>query len=252
VAKAVYRYKSTVRSVKRYPEFEEYFVHYPLKESKYSSHYYFQRLTGTNQNVLDVGCGEGFMASKIAAQGNRVFGVDVLPKPQCADVFDQYISASLHHGFGDALEQFGARRFDKILLMDVIEHLIEPEKLLRDCRALLKPTGELLVSVPNIANVTVRLALALGRFNYAERGILDKTHLRFFTRKTARRILGETGFEVVKEKMTVMPLELVLGLSSRNPVMRLITGALAFLTRLLPGLLGYQTVLVARAKRGSI
>jgi SAM-dependent methyltransferase len=163
-------------------------------------------------------------------------------------VFDRYISASLHDGFGDAMEQLDRHRFDKILLMDVLEHLVDPESLLRDCRKLLKPNGELLVSVPNIANLTVRLALAFGQFNYAERGILDKTHLRFFTRKTARRMLAGNGFEIVKEKMTVMPLELVLGLAAANPLMRMITGTLAILTALAPGLLGYQTVLVARSK----
>ncbi len=251
ITRAVRRYKSTIRSFKRHPEFQEYFVHYPLKESKYSSHYYFERLTGTNQDVLEVGCGEGFMASKIAAQGNRIVGVDVLPAPKLAGVFDEYVSASLHHGLGDAMVQLDRHRFDKILLMEVLEHLVDPESLLQDCRTLLKPNGELLISVPNIANLTVRLALAFGRFHYADRGILDKTHLRFFTRKTARHMISCNGFEIVKEHMTVMPLELVLGLAATNPLMRLVTGMLAFFTAIMPGLLGYQMVYVARAKQGA-
>jgi len=248
VSRAVRRYQATVRSVKRHPEFQEYFVHYPLKESKYSSHYYFERLTGTNQDVLDIGCGEGFMAAKIAAQGNRVVGIDALPRPAREDVFESYISTDLSQGLGDAVRQLAGKQFDRVLLMDVLEHLMKPEQLLQDCRGLLKPTGQLLVSVPNVANLTVRLSLALGQFNYAERGILDKTHLRFFTRKTARQLLEANGFEVVQQKMTVVPLELILGLSTKNPLMRFMTSALAFTTALLPGLLGYQTVLVARAK----
>jgi hypothetical protein len=113
----------------------------------------------------------------------------------------------------------------------------------------LKHSGLILVSVPNVANVTVRMGLLFGKFNYAERGILDRSHLRFYTRKTARRLLAAIGFEVVKEKMTVMPMELVLGLAPRGRIMKLISGVLAFFTAAMPGLLGYQTVLVARAKK---
>lgn len=248
VARAVRRYKATVRSVTRYPEFQEYFVHYPLKESKHSSHHHFQSLTGANHDVLDVGCGEGFMAEKLAAHGNRVVGIDNLDRPQNAAAFETYVKADLSHGLSCAAEHLRGRKFDKVLLMDVLEHLVEPEKVLRGCRGFLKNSGRLLISVPNVANITVRAQLALGTFNYAERGILDKTHLRFFTRKTARRLLEENGFEVVQEKATVMPVELVLGLSARNPLMRCLNAALALATAVMPGLLGYQIVLVARAK----
>src|SRR5262249_39702773 len=130
--------------------------------------------------------------------------------------------------------------FDKILLMDVLEHLPHPERVLEACRELLTPQGTVLVSVPNVANITVRLALLFGRFNYTERGILDRTHLRFYTRRTARRFLESCGFRVVRETMTVMPLELALGVSANNPVMRLATAVLNFFTRIFPGLLGYQ------------
>ena len=188
VVRSVRRYWSTVRSVTRQPEYQEYFVHYPIKESKYSSHYYFQRLAGCKQDVLDIGCGEGFMAEKIAASENSMTGIDVLDRPAKAEVFEQYIQADLTYGLGDAVEQLSGKRFDKILLMDVLEHLVNSERVLQEARELLKSSGRLLVSVPNIANITVRLLLVFGAFNYTERGILDKTHLRFFTRKTARRI----------------------------------------------------------------
>jgi 2-polyprenyl-3-methyl-5-hydroxy-6-metoxy-1,4-benzoquinol methylase len=247
VVRSVRRYRSTVRSVTRHPEYQEYFVNYPFKESRYSSHYYFQRLTASSQAVLDIGCGEGFMAEKLVERGNRVTGIDRLDRPRKTDLFEQYISADLSHGLGGAVEQLRGKKFDKILLMDVLEHLVEPEKLLQDVRPLLKSSGQLLVSVPNIANVTIRLALAFGSFKYTERGILDKTHLRWFTRKTAHRILEANGYEVLDQKMTVMPVELVLGLSPRNPFMRFATGLLALLTAIMPSLLGYQTVLVARA-----
>jgi hypothetical protein len=105
-----------------------------------------------------------------------------------------------------------------------------------------------IVSVPNVANVTVRLALLLGRFTYTERGILDRTHLRFFTRRTARRFLEENGCDVLECRATVMPLELVLGLSPGNPLMRALNTALGAATRMFPGLLGYQFVFVVRPR----
>jgi len=248
VVRAVWRYKSTIHSGRAYPEFREYFIHYPLKESKYSSHYYFEQMVGRNQAVLDIGCGEGFMAERIAAQSNRVAGVDILPRPRLAEVFEQYVSADLSHGLGEAMGKLGGRKFDKVLLMDLLEHLPRPENLLAECRRLLAPGGSLLISVPNVANITVRLALLFGRFEYAPRGILDRTHLRFFTRRSARRLIEECGFEVVREETTVMPVELALGVSPANRAMKLANRVLHVATRLLPGLLGYQFVFVARPR----
>jgi hypothetical protein len=116
---------------------------------------------------------------------------------------------------------------------------------------LLTPQGLLLVSVPNVANITVRLSLLFGRFEYAERGILDKTHVRFYTRKSARRLLQLAGYKIVAEKVTVMPIELMLGLPADNPLMLVINSVLAVWTRLLPRLLGYQFLFSVRSHMGS-
>jgi hypothetical protein len=85
--------------------------------------------------------------------------------------------------------------------------------------------------------------LLSGRFDYTDRGILDRTHLRFFTRKTARALLREAGYQILEEKLTVIPIELVLGLSPENVLCRVLTRCLSFITRLMPGLFGYQIVL---------
>jgi 2-polyprenyl-3-methyl-5-hydroxy-6-metoxy-1,4-benzoquinol methylase len=248
VARAVRRYKASARSVKRYPEFEEYFIHYPFKEGKYSSHSYFQELVGVNEDVLDVGCGEGFLASKLAERNNRVTGIDVIPAPRFRDAFTRYVCADVSEGLGALSAAGEAARFDKILLMDVLEHLPKPEALLAACVPLLRDGGQLVVSVPNVANVTVRAALLAGRFEYAERGILDRTHLRFFTRRSARRLLAQCGLEILKERVTVMPIELVLGVPPKHPIMKGLTAMLASLTRLFPRLLGYQFVFAVRPR----
>ncbi len=248
VAKSVYRYRKTIYSGTRYPEYQEYWVHYPLKESSFSSHYYMWRNVGRDQRILDVGCGEGFLAAKVADQGNRVTGVDNIPLPKYAEKLDQYFQCDLAAGIEPVVERMGDKKFDRILLLDVLEHLPEPEKILKSCRELLAPRGTILVSLPNVANITVRLKLLLGIFSYTDRGILDRTHLRFFTRKTARRMLRECGYSIAAERMTVMPVELAMGLPASNPLMRLLTFALACFTRVLPGLLGYQSFFVARKK----
>jgi 2-polyprenyl-3-methyl-5-hydroxy-6-metoxy-1,4-benzoquinol methylase len=246
VARSVARYHRTVRSLDKAPEYEEYFVHYPLKESKYSSHYYFMQLVGNGNSVLDIGCGEGFFAARIAQKGNRVVGIDQLPTAKCADQMQQYISADLDRGLAEAQAQLEGQRFDRVLLQDVLEHLRAPEDLLRDCRPLLKPHGLLLVSVPNVANIFVRLSLLFGRFEYAQRGILDKTHVRFFTRRSARMMLEQQGYTVIGERATVIPIELAFGASAKNPLMRLMNRTLAMLTRIWPGLFGYQMIFMVR------
>jgi 2-polyprenyl-3-methyl-5-hydroxy-6-metoxy-1,4-benzoquinol methylase len=252
VFRAVYRYNQTKRSVGKYPEYEEYFVHYPVKHSTYSSHHFARTAVVTNEDVLDVGCGRGVLDEEIAARGNRVVGIDNIPPSQVSKALDRYIVTDLQKdGLDPDSEQLAGRQFDKILLLDVIEHLPDPAAILRACQKLLRPGGQLIVSVPNVANISVRLMLLLGRFDYMERGILDRTHLRFFTRRTIRSLLQAEGFSVVRHRMTVIPLEVIVSLSLRNPIMKLMHGTLIVLTRLLPGLLGYQSFIAAVRQRPS-
>ena len=248
VMRAVRRYRKTCRSVLRAPEFAEYFVHYPLKRSRRSSHYYAQHLVGREQNVLDIGCGVGYFAAILKESGNRVTGVDALPHTAEHGVLEEYFAVDLIESGGALPRELSSRRFDCVLLLDVLEHLHRPEHLLAEARDLLGEHGRLIVSLPNVANITVRLALLFGRFNYGERGILDRTHLRFFTRKTARRMLEENGCEVLETKITVMPLELILGWDPSSPAMRAVNAVLGFFTALCPTLLGYQFVFLARRR----
>ena len=248
VARAVRRYKQTCRSLRCFPEFREYFVHYPIKHSKFSSHFYARNMTGTNQDVLDIGAGEGFFAAELAKAGNRVSGVDNRAKPRESSPFEQYFTADLEEGIQPVIQQLNNKRFDRVLLLDVLEHLRNPDRILDECREVLKREGLLIVSLPNIANIVVRLMLLFGRFDYTERGLLDKTHLRFFTRKTARRMLEAAGYTIVEQKQTVIPLELVVGWSPENVVMQVLNRILALATWIMPGLLGYQLMYVAQQR----
>lgn len=251
VFKAVRRYSLTRRSIQCYPEFQEYFVHYPIKHGKYSSHYYAQQMVGRNHEVLDVGCGEGFFAAELVKQGNRVTGIDALPTACESPALAEYYSADLDRGLDGVIEQLRGKRFDRVLLLDILEHLQRPERIVEQCHRLVAEDGQVIVSVPNIANISVRLMLLFGQFNYTERGILDKTHQRFFTRKTARQFLTKAGYRIVGEKMTVIPLELTLGLSPKGMVFRALNAVLGAFTKMMPGLLGYQVMLVAQSRRGA-
>jgi hypothetical protein len=78
----------------------------------------------------------------------------------------------------------------------VLEHLVNPEQVLRQVRELLSPGGRVLVCVPNIAHLRIRLKLLFGRFEYESTGIMDMTHLRFYTYSTARRLIESAGFRI--------------------------------------------------------
>jgi len=242
----VRRYKQTVRSARAAPEFREYFVHYPVKEARDSSHDFARRFVGTGHDVLDVACGEGFLAEQLKAIGNRVTGVDARPAPARPEAFEAYIQQTIGADFQGVIDQLGGRTFDRVLLLDVLEHLENPAQVLRDCARVLRPSGRLIVSLPNVANLTVRLGLLFGRFNYADRGVLDRTHRHFYTWRSARRLLEDAGWVVELQRATVMPIELVTGWSQSNVFMRAAAPILRATTRALPRFLGYQVVLVAR------
>ncbi|MBX9602774.1 MAG: methyltransferase domain-containing protein [Bryobacteraceae bacterium] len=247
VVRAVHRYRQTRNSVQSHPEFEEYFVNYSLKKSRYSSHSIAQRLVGLNDQVLDIGCGDAYFASELKAEGNRhITGADFLAEPRNASVLEQYFQADLDNGAPRLREALRGKTFDSVLLLDVIEHLRLPEELLKCAREWVKPDGRVILSAPNVAHLWMRLHLLFGKFEYSSRGILDSTHLRFYTRRTLKELARRCGFEIVREEATVVPLELVTGLSSENPAMRVLNGISAALAWLWPSMFGYQTILVLK------
>ena len=224
ILRSVYRYDRTRRSIKRWAEFEEYYVPVRVKTSTHSSHDFARLAVGRNQDVLDIGFGDETFAEELRGSGNRV---------TCAGA--------------RSMDWTPQERFDKVLLLDVLEHVADPQALLLRAKETLKPNGRLLISTPNVANLTVRLMLLFGKFEYQDRGILDRTHLRFFTRKSIRALAERCGMVVERARMTVIPLEVVLG--SPRWLVRVLHGILIVATALLPGLFGYQTFLIAQRRK---
>jgi SAM-dependent methyltransferase len=137
------------------------------------------------------------------------------------------------------------RGYQAMLAADSLEHLTDPARMLAMIHQALPPGGPLLVSVPNIANFYVRLNLLVGRFPYADRGLFDRSHRVFFTRRWLRQLLAQTGFRIEREAVSTIPLPLAL---PRFPgwLLALLLVPLAGLTRLMPTLLGYQLLVLAR------
>lgn len=167
-----------------------------------TSHTQLVRLVGANKRVLDVGCATGYLARTLVATGCTVCGVEVdsaaaeLARPALADLL-----------VGD-LEQldlgthFGTGRFDAVVFGDVLEHLRSPLAVLRQAGPLLAPGGFVVASIPNITHGAVRLALLQGRWQYRQLGLLDDTHLRFFTRSSVETLLRSAGLVPIEMRRT--------------------------------------------------
>jgi 2-polyprenyl-3-methyl-5-hydroxy-6-metoxy-1,4-benzoquinol methylase len=217
------------------------------KSDLYSSHSVILRLAGEGKGrrLLDVGAAHGYLAEALGTQGFRVTGIEadsVLAKEaakHCEEIFVLDLDGPL---------PTFAEPFDIIIFGDVLEHLKDPLVVLRTLSANLRDTGAVIISLPNIANIYARLSLLLGRFDYQDRGIFDRTHLRFFTRKTFRQFLSDAGLQVDLLTTTPIPLPLVVPQRYQGALFQTIHKLNAWLARTWQTLFGYQLLAVARKK----
>ncbi|HYG62505.1 MAG TPA: class I SAM-dependent methyltransferase [Thermoanaerobaculia bacterium] len=192
--------------------------------------------------VVELGPGAAHVARLSGRSDLRWLGIE--SSLDCLPALSGILSGGV---LADLEAQPRLPRCDAVLSGDTLEHMNDPEGMLRRIQEALPSGGLLLISVPNVANAYVRLNLLFGRFPYADRGILDRTHRYFFTRASLRRMLEAHGFEVQRGAVSTIPLPLALpGLP--GPLLALLTGALSVATRLLPKLLGFQLLFVARKK----
>ena len=118
-------------------------------------------------------------------------------------------------------------------------------------RGSLASNGRVFVSVPNIANITVRIGLLFGIFEYRDRGILDNTHLRFYTMRTIRRDIEGAGFRVIAVRGSSVPIRLIIGSFTPEPLLRLGEKLLTIVTRMWKSLFAYQIIVVAEPTASS-
>ena len=153
------------------------------------------KYVGSGNKILDIGCGAGLMGQEMRSKGNYVYGIDNSePQLKIASKMLDYVRlADIRSSKMDLPDDF-----DVIVFADILEHLDDPLSCLINFRKFLKKNGMVIVSIPNIACYNIRIDLLLGRFNYKDYGTLDNTHLRFFTKKTARQLIEDAGFEIMK------------------------------------------------------
>jgi 2-polyprenyl-3-methyl-5-hydroxy-6-metoxy-1,4-benzoquinol methylase len=147
-----------------------------------------------NCNVLDLGLADGSVAALLKEMGCRVWGVELDPVAAEAarKVCEEVVVADLNTL--DLADQFGSQRFDVVLMLDVLEHLSDPVTVLQRVKAVLDRRGWGIISLPNVAHLSVRLSLLNGDFNYTDVGLLDRTHLRFFDRAGVDELLDRAGW----------------------------------------------------------
>ncbi len=173
-----------------------------MAASRFGTHRMIAARVGGGARVLDVGAGEGALAVELQGRGCKVVCLEV-DEVRAAKARQKGLEVVLRSIEAAPIEDLG--QFDVVVCADVLEHLLDPRAALLKVKAALAPRGKVLASIPNVAFYGVRLRLLAGRFDYTDTGILDRTHLRFFTRVTARRLLEDAGFKVTYEAITIAP-----------------------------------------------
>jgi glycosyltransferase involved in cell wall biosynthesis len=188
--------------------------------------------------VADLGCASGYMSAPLKKKNCKIIGVDQFDASQ-SGAFDQFVQHDLNE---DHLPT-EIRNADHILMLDIIEHLLSPEKFLRRLADSTKPDTTVIISTPNIAFVVVRLMLLIGQFNYGKKGILDMTHTRLFTFASLKAVLEGNGFRVLSLAGVPAPVPLVV---KNTAISALLLRVNQWLITVAPGLFSYQIFAVAK------
>jgi 2-polyprenyl-3-methyl-5-hydroxy-6-metoxy-1,4-benzoquinol methylase len=163
----------------------------------------FRLLLPLTGRVLDVGCGRAQLGKAVRELGWEVWGVE--QSGEACDTartrIDRLIETDLQ-SYESVRSRLGETRFDALIFSDVLEHLYDPLGVLERYLSYVKPSGKVLISVPNAVVWTNRLRLLCGRVEYADTGVMDRTHIRFFTFRTAQRLVEAAGCRVERVAST--------------------------------------------------
>lgn len=224
---------------------------YTLKLDRYSSHQQIASWLNRRKReltpdrpcvVYDIGCAQGFLGQLLSSESFALYGMDLDPEAiAVARAFYRMVQQA-------DIEQPPFPEFpqlpDVLVLADVLEHTGYPEVCLRNLIETYLPSGgRVIVSVPNIANIFIRWSLLWGQFDYTDRGILDRTHLRYFTLRSISTLFRFVGLNIDQLTTTPIPLPLVNPAFDEGRPFWFLHRVNALVARLFPTLFGYQIIL---------
>lgn len=171
---------------------------YNFSTEKTGTHMLLLAEVPEGNRVLDVGCASGYLGNYLIREKRcEVWGIEpdyISSEEARAHGYKAVLNRSVEEALREPI--LANEQFDVILIGDVLEHLVKPEQLLQDLKPFLKPGGRLVLSLPNVAHYSVRFGLLAGNWEMTETGILDRTHLHFFTRSSAEAMFAAAGWRV--------------------------------------------------------
>jgi len=222
-------------------------ISYRFKPDQYSSHSKIIKIVqrmNSGMKILDVGCSTGYLAKMFSDMKNDVWGIESDPnaaklaRVSCKDVVVGDVET--------ASFKYKNNFFDVIIFADVLEHLKDPLNVLIKFKKCLKKDGIIIASTSNIANLYMRLKLLFGNFEYTDRGILDKTHLRFFTLKAFKKLMEDAGLKITKTDVTPIPLPMVFPSTAKGKPLNFVHHINYLMTKILRTLFAFQFILVVK------
>lgn len=175
-------------------------LNYHLNPSKNGTQVLIAGLLGENNEILDVGCCEGFL--KDLSPNNLYFGIEKNYEFSKKALKKGYEKVFVHD-LNDFEKVKIQKKFDILVFADILEHLVFPKKVLEYfVNNNLKEKGRIIISFPNIANFQIRFKLLFGNFDYSHDDILDKTHLHFFTYKSCLDFINKSGLSIIQERVS--------------------------------------------------
>jgi 2-polyprenyl-3-methyl-5-hydroxy-6-metoxy-1,4-benzoquinol methylase len=216
------------------------------KADPYCSHAHILRWIEQERpaEVLEIGTATGYLTAEMKQLGCKVTGVE--QDAEMAKIARQYCESMLV-GDIETLDLAGLRRYDAVILGEAFEHVRNPSDVLQKVGTLLKPGGRVLISLPNVANIWLRLGSLLGRFHYGRVGVIDESRLRF-TLQTGRQLAAAAGLDVIRVHTTPIPLPALVPATREGQSLSFLHLLNWSLTKLRKTLFGYQFILLCRPK----
>ena len=191
--------------------------------------------------ILDCGCGAGDNAKKLKERGAKITGITIsITEMEIAKNFcEKVLIANLENGIPSEVD----KKFDYIIMSHILEHLVNPSKLLVDSKKFLKQNGKLIIALPNFLIYYNRFKILFGGFKYTDGGIMDQTHVRFYSPVLVEQLILDNGLQIEK---IIHDGEVPFWIFRKiipNKIKLVISN---FLTYKFPSLFSYQTIVICR------